>query len=250
MNSLKYVIFLLCFCFVISSHSLWQSLATSGEIMIQKQETLNIQKDKMNKMERIVFIFCNSWFQTNQSKLEIKSRPWEHKEICIIFGNKNTEKVDIIMWFPNWWEEKKWKILCNADITWKNQITNLMNEKSKANLYFSLAPKEQVIKKFYIKIPDTQTWNIFWCWSFKIKWNLQLASSWGMFNIEIVKKIPIQINITWSIYQYQWIDDLNYSITDNKENILKWFIAIVWLRLIISIIQSASKKKHSKHNKK
>jgi hypothetical protein len=107
-----------------------------------------------------------------------------------------------------------------------------------------LTSKEIKVKKTIIKVPRNAKWSILACRMFKIKWNLQEAGSGSMFNIEVVKKMPIQINITWEVYNW-WIDNITYYIADNKENILKWFIAIIWLRLLVSIIQSFSSKKHN-----
>jgi hypothetical protein len=125
-----------------------------------------------------------------------------------------------------------------------------MKKTSQSDFYFELMPKQQVIKKFYITIPQTQTWNIYWCWSFKIKWDIQKAETWSMFNIEIVKKATINIQVTWSVYNYWLIDNIQTTIIDNKNNILKWLILIIGIRLVISTIQSISKKKHTKHHKK
>jgi len=252
MKPIKLVMFLLCLGFVFNNISFWQSWASNSWNIYtweykQVTETLLPQWEAMDKIQKIAYYFCNSGLK---DRLELQSRPGQRQEICVIFGNKNTETVEIIFWFPDWWTNKNWAVICSADLTWKNYITSLMKKTSQSDFYFELMPKQQLIKKFYITIPQNQTWNIYWCWSFKIKWDIQKAKTWSMFNIEIVKKATINIQVTWSVYNYWLIDNIQTTIIDNKNNILKWLILIIGIRLVISTIQSISKKKHTKHHKK
>jgi hypothetical protein len=47
----------------------------------------------MDKIQKIAYYFCNSGLK---DRLELQSRPGQRQEICVIFGNKNTETVEII----------------------------------------------------------------------------------------------------------------------------------------------------------
>jgi len=246
--------FLLCF-WLIYNISWGQSSTTPASTgntytweYKEAKETLQLQQDTMEKIERIAYAFCNDGILKEETNMT--ARPWERKEICVTFGNKNPENVSIIFWFPEWTINQNWNILCNTNLTWDTYIKNLLKGDDTSDFYFDLEPRQQTVKKFYIAIPKTQTWNIYGCASFKIKWNLQKAASWSMFNIEIVKKATINIAITWDIYNYWLLDDIKYSITDNKQTVLKGLAAIVGLRLVISILQSSFKKKQRKNQKK
>ncbi|MFZ2151050.1 MAG: hypothetical protein WAZ12_01950 [Candidatus Absconditicoccaceae bacterium] len=254
MKSFKFIMLLLCFG-LIYNISLGQSGTTqastgnayTGELK-EAKETLKLQQDTMEKIERIAYAFCNDGIL--KEKTEITARPGERKEICVTFGNKNPESVNIIFGFPNGTIDKEGRILCDVDLTGNTYIKSLLKGDTKSDFYFDLMPKQQIVKKFYIAIPKTQTGNIYGCGSFKIKGNLQKAASGSMFNIEIVKKATIDISITGNIYNYGLLDDIKYAIADNKQNILKGFIIVVGLWLVISIIQSSFKKKHRKNQKK
>lgn len=242
--------FLLCFWLIynISLGQSWTTPTSTGNAytweLKEAKETLKLQQDTIEKIERIAYAFCNDGILKEETNMT--ARPGERKEICVTFGNKNPENVSIIFWFPDWTINQNWNILCNANLTWTTYIKNLLKGDAISDFYFDLGPKQQTVKKFYIAIPKTQTWNIYGCASFKIKWNLQKAASWSMFNIEIVKKATINITITWNVYNYWLLDDIKYSITDNKQTVLKGLVAILGLRLVVSIVQSSFKKKHRK----
>lgn len=252
MKLFKITALLLCFWFISNGVSLGQS-STQANSWEYKQvtESLELTTKTSNNINDVSFYFCNSWLEYKDltTFLELNIGPWKTQEICMVFTNKGDENFWIIAWFTTWKtskpSDKVYDILCETNITWKNIFSSLIQGKYENE--FTLSSKEIKVKKFSIKIPRNMTWSIYSCGMFKIKWNLQKALSWSMFNIEVVKKMPIQINITWDIYK-PWLID---SIKNNKQTLLKIIIWIIWLRLIISIIQHISKtKKQKKHHKK
>ncbi len=250
MKLFKITALLLCFWFISNGVSWWQSsIQTNSWEYRQIIESLDLTARTSNKINNVSFYFCNSWLEYEKltTFLELNIRPWETQEICTVFANKSDEVFWIIDGFTTWNiskpSDKVYDILCETNITWKNIFSSLIQGKYENE--FTLLGKEIKVKKFSIKIPSNMTWTIYSCKMFKIKWNLQKASSWSMFNIEAVKKMPVQINITWNVYHYSILE----TMTNNKQNILKWFTIIIWLWLIISVIQ-VSTKKHKKSHKK
>lgn len=243
MKLFRIIVFFLCLVFIANSFSFSQS-STIQNNWDYKQliESLEIWNTISNKINNVSFYFCNSWLEYKNltTFLEMSIRPWESKNICMIFANKSDEKFEIIAGFTKWNisnpSDRVFDIICETDITWKNTFSSLI-QNSYENEFF-LSGKQIKIENFSIKIPPTMSWTIYSCWMFKIKWNLQTGAWSSMFNIETVKKMPIQINITWDIYKYWSIE----IITNNIQNILKWFIIIIWLLLFISVIQIVSKK--------
>lgn len=215
--------------------------------MVQATETLQPNQQNMERIQNVVYRFCNSGLQ---DRLITDARPWEIIQICTIFGNRNSDTVDIIFGFPDWSINENWNIICDANLTGETQISQMLQRPQESDLFFSLLPKQQTIKKFYIKIPTTQTWSIFGCGSFKVDGNIQKAATWWMFNIELVMKAPIQINITWDVYKYWWLDNMQYTITDHKDIILQWFIVLIVILLLKSFLQEMHKKSKHKHTAK
>lgn len=242
------MVFLICFWFFTNNISFWESWTNSSK---QVTESLRLEDKFSNKVNDIAFYFCNDWLELKKltTSLEINMRPGEEKEICTVFANKSDAPMEIIEWFTNWRldkpNDKFSSILCDVDITWKNKFSELVTTPYDYNL--SLSGKELEVKKVSIKIPKNQTGAIYLCRMFKIKWNLQLAKSWSMFNIEVVKKMPIQINITWDTYNNSLLANLKWTISESTNIIIKIAIWAIWLRLIAVIVSTTHRKKKHKH---
>ncbi|MFZ2151052.1 MAG: hypothetical protein WAZ12_01940 [Candidatus Absconditicoccaceae bacterium] len=247
MKLFKITALLLCFGFISNGISFGQS--QSGEYK-QVTEALQLTARTSNKINEVSFYFCNSGLEYEKltTFLEINIRPGETQEICTVFANKSDEIFGIIDGFTTGKiskpSDKVYDILCETNITGKNTFSDLIQGGYENE--FTLLGKEVKIKKFSIKIPKNMTGSIYSCKMFKIKGNLQKAASGSMFNIEAVKKMPVQINITGNVYHYGLLE----TITDNKQSLLKGFMIIIGLWLIVSIIQSSSKKKHQQSHKK
>lgn len=245
-------------CFILFLIVGWVTLSQEEDLIWQKEVIEKVGFDTwdnpMDRVQKIANYFCNNWFQKIEDlekNLEINIEAGEEQELCLLFANKNQQEVNIILWFPDWRKKyKTWAIVCDINLTGESVISNLFIKPKKSDFIFSLKPDEQVIKKFTLRIPKNKTGSIIWCASFKIENDIQKAKTWNMFNIEVVKKATIEINITWSkINNYQRLDDTKYLIKDNKQLILKIITWIILLRLIISIIEQIKKKKHHKNKK-
>ncbi len=253
MKSYQLIIAFLGLGLTISNISLAQdadsdtTIGTWDTEMVQATETIQPNQQNMERIQNVIYSFCNSGLQ---DRLITDARPWEIIQICTIFGNKNSDTVDIIFGFPDWSINQNWNIICEANLTGETQISQMLQKPQESDFFFSLLPKQQTIKKFYIKIPTTQTWTILGCGSFKVDWNIQKAATWWMFNIEIVMKAPIQINITWDVYQYWRLDNIQYTISDHKDLIFKIFIAVIIVSLLQSLMQTLRKKSKHKHTSK
>lgn len=251
MKLFKITALLLCFWFISNGVSWGQSSPqANGWEYRQVTESLKLTARTSNNINDVSFYFCNSWLEYKNltTFLELNIRPWKTQEICTVFVNTSDKSFWIIAWFTTWKiskpSDKVYDILCETNITWKNIFSSLIQ--SKYENEFTLLGKEIKVKKFSIKIPSNMTWSIYSCEMFKIKGNLQKASSWSMFNIEVVKKMPIQINITWSTSTYWPLE----NITNNRQSIAKWMIIIIWFWLIISTIKASYSQKHKQTHKK
>ncbi|MCF7834759.1 hypothetical protein K9M48_01750 [Candidatus Gracilibacteria bacterium] len=252
----KFIIFFLSLGFIISNQSFSELLNTniSGSTETKTiTETIefddNGNGNVIDKVQRVQNYFCNKGYNSIddlETNLVMDAKSGEEKEICLIFANKNLEKVNIILGLTDGRKNEAGAISCNTNLTGKNYLSDLLINKQNSDFVFSLMPNEQILKKFLIRIPKTQTGNIIGCTVFKIKENIQKAKTGKIFNIEIAKKATIEINITGSVYNNQRLEDIKYGIKDNKDLILKILIGIIGLRLLVSIIEQIKKKKHHK----
>jgi hypothetical protein len=209
----------------------------------------------MERLNNIEMVFCSliSWDINTTKWRKTQSRPWEKKEFCLWIVNFWITGVDIIIWFSKIEKDSHWKPTCDQDMWPNNDFSKLIewaSLNSQKNIEIKLnAGQTQKIEKNYIYVPKTYSWNILWCVTFNIKWDVS-RWSWSLFDIVVHKTIPVKIIVTWDVYKTQRLDDLKESNLNNINTIIKILVWIIWFRLLISIIQSINKKtKHSHHKK-
>jgi len=181
-------------------------------------------------------------------ELKIETRPGERQEICAVFYNRFLDRgMKVNVWFNQWVKRSDGIISCDEN-TSNNILANMIQNNTK-DYTFILSGNEKLLKKFRLAIPNTATGNIYWCVSYNLPDNYS-KSTWDVFGIMVRKVAPIEITITWDIYNLWRRDDIRDGVVTNKNSILKVIIAILGLWIIVSIIQTARKKEKHHHKKK
>jgi hypothetical protein len=244
-------IFLLIISLSITSFSFAQNISWGAVI----QEDLGGMQWQMARVGKVKLFFCNDGIAKEKLKKEltwINKRPWQKQDICMIIWNIGETKNTITVWFSSWVLNQAGQRICDQDMWADNNFSKLIympQSDNLNNIEIPLNPWETAVKKAYIYIPKTYSGNLMGCVSYRIKGDVS-RGSWGIFDVVIRKIWKINITVSWSPYNYQRLDDLKENISFNKNGILKILIWIIWLRLIISVVQSLKHKKKKHHTHK
>ena len=209
---------------------------------------------QMTRLNKIVVLFCSeqSWKISLMPWFKTQARPWEKIELCLWAWNFWETWTEVMIWFSKVNKDSHWQRTCDQDIWPNNEFSSLIEWSRldlNKNINIKIIPwNNQKIDKTYIYVPKTATWDIRWCVSYNIKWDVS-RWSWSLFDVIVHKTIPIKIIVTWDVYNKQRLDDTKEAIDYNKSTILKWIIWIIWLRLISSIIGHFRHKKKRHHHK-
>jgi len=224
---------------------------TSWDNYVQPWETKIVTQDikweTINDLNFIWMRFCNNWLELEKltNSLQLKIQPGQKKDLCMVFFNTSSDKsIDMKFGFSSTNINKEWGISCDDDMTTKNDFSKLIDQIN--NTWFILPPNGKIIKKLKIFIPLTYTGNIiYWCLSYKINKEEKMEPG-QMFLLVFRKTAPIQIIVTWGVYQFWRRDDIKDVYTINKTTILKIIIAILGLWIILTIVQTTKKKPQAK----
>lgn len=248
-------IFLLFFMIFFLGMVRWENTFiswTTQENIVHPWETkiINQSLDKIatTDLKNIRLVFCNASDQKKRKKeLILDMRPWQRKEICVMFSNISDKPIGLIFWFAKWWINDNWGITCDEDITNTNDF-------SKQILYNTLTgivvpASWSIIKNFSYKSPKDASWQTLGCAVYKLD-KEEKIEFWKMFLL-IVRNISyIYINNTWNVYNFWRWDDIKDVYTMKKDIILKIIIGILAILIIMTILQKEEKKKPKRPKKK
>lgn len=220
-----------------TSWTVANNIVTPGETKTVVQD---LGSDNMSDLQDIQSRFCNDNQVTKDLKLTM--RPWQRKEICVIFSNPSTTPKDILFWFSEW-ILKDWAPICQADMTPKNTFSKQIKNNSVTGM--TLPASWTIIQRFTYIAPKDTTWSVFWCFGYQMSKSESIKEG-NMFLIVPRKVGYIYVNITWNAYHFGRRDDIKYTITDNKQTILKIIIAILAVRLVMTIVKTSKKKEAPK----
>ena len=239
------MLLILCFWFVFAQETKsWtvnddSYIDKPGEVKIVTQDLPSADIDEINVVQTM---FCND----NQlsKNLSLSIRPWQRKNICVVFSNTSDEPVNVEVWFSEWEINNVWTVVCNKDMqdnTFNNQIT-------KYSTGIVIPASGNVVKLFQYATSKDATGKILWCFGYKINKQFKI-NTWDMFLIIPRKVGHITIDMSWSIYNYGWRDDVKFAYTDNKQIVLKVLIGILAIWLIATIAKPNKKKSEEKSKK-
>lgn len=202
--------------------------------------TPDIDEEKMKEIWHIWLRFCNDGFQENQltNNLTLQMQPGQKKDICVVFFNNSTQTEKVRIWFSEGKKQSNWVVTYEANSSW-NDFDTLIKRDSYDDLVLSWG--EKIVKKFRIYIPESATGNIYGCLGYHLPENYSQKTG-DIFGIIIRKAAPIEVLVTWSVYKLGRRDDMKYAYTDNKQIILKVLIAVLAIRLVVTIIKTDKKK--------
>lgn len=180
--------------------------------------------------------FCDEEVKNITKQSRITIRPWETKEICVIFTNTSSSNINISSSFVDAEKNNDNKLICSM---WANTWASLVSHISyNPKLYtFTLHPKENIIKKAKISIPKNMTGILNGCIWYQL--NIKKDDNYtGLFFVVRRKVGIIEVNITWNIYNFGLRDDIKYIYRDNQMDILHIIAGFLFILFIyyISII--------------
>lgn len=214
-------------------------------------DKLNVQPDidqkAMGDINNTFLRFCNNGTTANNLQLFLSSRPGKTQKICTVFFNNQETDTNFFIWFSEAKKNSYGERLCDDDST-NNAFSKLIREDYAAAPIFIKA-HESMKKTFTITIPKDATGYVIGCLAYNIDSSYS-KSTGSVFGIMIRKVAPIQITVTWNVYQFWWRDDLKDACITNKNGILKVLIAVLALRLVVTIVKTAGTKKKEVHHKK
>jgi len=221
-----------------------EDTSTGTEMNIQP----SINKQSIDDINKTSIRFCNQWLDAEKlsPRLYVESRPGQVQEICTVFFNNLETGMNFYVWFTEATKNNHDEWLCDDD-THENEFAKFVRNDFASEI-INIPSNKQKQKVFAIGIPKTATWDMIWCLSYAIDGSYT-KNTWDVFGIVVRKTAPIWITVTWEVYNYWRRDDIKYTYTDNKQTILKILIAILAIRLVVTIMKTGNKK-DKKHTKK
>lgn len=192
--------------------------------------------------------FCDEEMK-NVSKYNVTNiRPWQTKQICMIFANASSgDTIDITSSFVDS-EIVDGKIACSIGVNTGISLTSLLSFNPK-DYTFTLAPQEKLVRKASITIPKDMTWTLNGCIWYQL--DLKKPDNYtGLFFVVRRHVGLMRVNITWDVYNFGWLDDIKYIYKDNQIFVLKIIAWMIWLLLVYYISVSFTWKKKEKQAKK
>lgn len=201
-------------------------------------------------LEYISTKFCDQWKVVD--KEELMMRPWQTKDVCIVFFNKATtgSDISIIANFSQGTLQDNWVPNC-SDVYSSGVFFGLLSKFKSWDFTMALAPWEQSVKHIRVSIPKDMTWDndIYGCIVYQLNKKKPENFSW-MFYVVNAKASYIHVQTTWAVYTRESSDAIKFFWQDNKMLILKTMTWILGILLIYYLALSFRDKKSSKHNNK
>ncbi len=245
----KYFWIILCVGFFSSVFGQGISISWTGvETQINSWETKKIitqdlGSDNIYDLQKTQARFCNDHKATKD--LNLFARPWQRKEICVVFINQSSTPKNIIFWFSEGVKISDWAPSCQADSTYKNIFSKYI--KNSTITWVIIPASGTSVQKFTYVVPKNATGNMFGCFGYQMN-QKETIKEGNMFLIVPRKVGYISIVVTWSVYQFWRRDDTKEIYTTNKTGILKTLVVIISLTLIRTLF--GGKKKTKIHKKK
>jgi hypothetical protein len=210
-----------------------------------------IDKKAMEDINLVSLRFCNDGTNPENLKaqLHLTWRPGQVKNICVMFFNNHDTGMNFHVWFTESKKDENNLLLCDNNDTNNAFISQIRENTTDINVF--VKPHMQRQTTFNIGIPRSNTWNIYWCLTYKLDSSYSHAT-WAVFGMLIRKTAPIYITVTWDVYNFWRRDDIKLGLTTNKNGVLKVIAGILVIWIIVSIVQTTKKKekKEKKHHKK
>ena len=201
-------------------------------------------------LEYIGARFCDKWKVEVAENMSI--RPWQTKDVCIVFYNKNTtgNDIKIVAWFTE--GELQKNDVVNCQDTFSSWVFfSLLSNFKESDYTITLAPGKQLIRHIRVSIPQDMTGNIYGCVAYQLD-QKKPENVVGMFYVVNRKAAPFYIKIQWDIYTYAWklIDNIKFFRIDNQMIVLQTIAGILSILLIYYIVAAVTWKKSENHKKK
>jgi len=193
-----------------------------------------------NKINKVNLKFCNNGFDEKDlsPSLDIKIRPNQKKEICVVLLNETNEELIINSSVFQWTLNSLWNIICSDSdrLTWDF----LLNNFDMFSWDISLLPNQKIVRYFTLYASDNASWQYYSCFSVNLKESERLSSN-SPFWLLIRKAANIKITVSWKPYNFQWFDDIISSLENYNRQIWIAWVSIFGV-LFVYVLFNMSKK--------
>jgi len=231
---------------VLAFFAFWFVSAT-GEVLTgtSMTEQVDLSKINNNAIKNVTVNFCNDWFDNLTKNLNFSARPWQKKEICIVFANTSDESITILSNFVSASVNNNWNLVCDIAWvdTWKMQL-----DLSDISTWIVLWAKENIIKKIYVYFDKNLSGNQYACLTIQLP-TTEKAWAGSMFNMVVRQASNISMIISGKPYSYQWFDNIILTLKNNLNTIYKILIGIFSILIVYNIFDISKDKKKKNHKK-
>lgn len=197
-------------------------------------------------LQYITLGFCNEQLTGATKQNIMKIRPWQTKEICMVFHNSSSgDSVNLALSFVDTEISNQGNMVCSLGIKTGNSLASLISFDA-ADYNITVPPQGQIIKKAKIHVPQNMSWLLYGCVGYNL--DIKRADNYtGVFFVIRRSVGLMEVNITWSVYKYGWRDNIVYTYKDNQSLILNLIAAIIGIILVYYIVVTTKAWKQSTH---
>lgn len=233
--------------------ALWEDIVgtwITPENYLEPWKTKIINQDispgAANNIQDITLRFCNEMEEQKFTvDLSLNMRPWQRKEICIALSNDWDAPSNVMLGFADG-KIKNGNVTCENDITYENDFSKFILQGP--TTWIIVPAHGNIIQRVKYRASNHASGDIVGCAVYKI--NQEEKVDPGKMFVVVVRKIaPIKISVAWPVYTLWRWDDIKDVYTINKQILLKIVIALLSIRILVTIFQS-SKGKEKNHSKK
>lgn len=217
-------------------------LWTYADISGNKLSTdLTLKETMINDIESTKLRFCNEWLIEEKltPNAVISLRPGQTKKMCFVLFNNMPKDMNFYIWFTEAHKNQYGEYSCEANVM-DNNFSKYIR-KYEADMKIFVKGGTQIYHKFNLKIPTTQTGNVYGCLSYTID-GWYNYNSGDIFAIMVRKVSPIEVVVTGSVYNLWRRDDSKELLVNNKATIAKILVAIFSVWLISTILKTTKHK--------
>lgn len=223
-----------------------------NETNLDKQVQVGMTIPDQTKLSYINIAFCNEGLETITKNGLLTVRPWQTKEICMVFANTSQEEsADIIATFVDTELSNEGNMVCSLGVNTGKSLAAYISFDKEA-YKFTLEPWQTIVRKAQLHVPqDMEVWTYNGCVGYQLDVQKKEGDTWIFFVVR--RRVGLmEIMVAGDVYKFGWLDTIKYTYQNNKVMVLKWIAGIIWLALLryIIVIIKWDKSKHKKNKEK
>lgn len=243
--------FLLLAAIIVWSYTIAQENNNLGnETNVEKQVQVGMTIPDQTKLSYINIAFCNDGIDNLTKNGLLTIRPWQTKEICMVFSNTSKdESADIIATFVDTELSNEGNMVCSLWINNTGKMLASYISFNKEEYVFTLEPWKTVIKKATLHMPkNAELWMYNGCVGYQLNVKQKDDDKWIFFVVR--RRVGLmEIIVEGDVYKFWWLDTIKYMYQNNKIVVLRTLARIIGIVLVLYIIIMMRWKKQDNKKK-